>query len=86
MKKLVSPVDSTKWIYVYIARLDLSHESCLISGAFVSAWVAVPLALCKPAIGPGLSVRASKTYSLLLPAEVRSFCGMCSATIFRMNQ
>lgn len=82
MKKLVSPVDSTKWI----ARLDLSHESRLTSGAFVSAWVAIPLALYEPAIGPGLSVGASKTYSSSSPAEVRSFCGTCGATVFRMYQ
>ncbi|PNY18826.1 DUF636 domain protein [Tolypocladium capitatum] len=77
MSKLVSPRDRKKWRALY----DTCNDCRLTTGTHVVGWATVPLALCEPKIDATLRIGTAKTYSSS-EGVLRSFCGVCGATVF----
>ena len=76
-RECVSPADPKRWKAV----VDACNDCRLVNGVHVSAWAYVPLEICEPTIGPDLQIGTSRTYASS-PGTLRSFCGVCGATIF----
>ncbi|KAI1855633.1 hypothetical protein JX265_006036 [Neoarthrinium moseri] len=77
MSKFVSPVDKSKWI----ATIDACDDCRLTSGVHVISWTFVPLDQLEPKIKPDLLIGTMKTF-VSSPGVLRSFCGVCGATVF----
>jgi hypothetical protein len=76
-KKYISPVDPTMWA----ACTDLCDDCRLVDGTHVVAWTFVPRSLLLPPVGADLLIGTSKTYASS-EGVLRSFCGVCGATVF----
>lgn len=77
LKRYVSPLDDKKWA----ACVDACDDCRGVSGSHYIAWTFVPLALCEPRIGLDLAIGTNKTFASS-PGVLRSFCGVCGATVF----
>jgi hypothetical protein len=75
--KFVSPIEKDKWV----ACLDFCRDCRLVDGTHVLAWTFVPLALLEPKIGQDLKIGTAKVYASSEDV-LRSFCGVCGATVF----
>lgn len=80
MSKFVSPRDKKKWMALY----DICNDCRLVTGTHVIGWTFVPLALCEPKIATTLRIGTAKTYSSS-EGVLRSFCGVCGATVFYLS-
>jgi hypothetical protein len=77
MRKYVSPVDKSKWV----ATIDACDDCRLVTGSHVQVWTYIPLEMCEPKIKPDLAIGTNKTF-VSSPGTLRSFCGICGATVF----
>ncbi|KAH9889689.1 Mss4-like protein [Xylariomycetidae sp. FL2044] len=77
MSEVVSPLGPRK----YKAVVDACNDCRRHTGDPVTAWTFVPLALMEPRIGRDLAVGTSRVHASS-PGTLRSFCGVCGATVF----
>lgn len=77
LRRFVSPLEKDRWV----ATLDACDDCRLVDGTHVAAWTFVPLALLEPRIGPDLQIGTAKTFASS-EGVLRSFCGVCGATVF----
>ena len=81
MSKYVSPRDKTKWLATY----DICDDCRLVDGTHVIGWTFVPLVLFNPPIKPDLKIGSAKTFASS-EGVLRSFCGICGATVFYLSK
>lgn len=80
LKHFVSNGQKLKWN----AYLDGSHETRLSNGVHIGAWVSVTSSACEPMIGPELQIGSAVKFASS-SGKIRSFCGVCGATLFRVR-
>lgn len=74
----ISPLDPAKWM----ACLDVCDDCRLVDGTHVVGWAFVPRAQIQPSMPPELAPFGTMKTFASSPGVLRSFCGVCGATVF----